>query len=237
MAPPISLDYTAPVKPFRPEELLGPLNEHERVHAPAVLYAAGHRDWLLEAVPRVSIVGARQASPDGLRRATKLATQLVEQGVTIVSGLAKGIDAAAHVAALEREGRTIAVIGTPLTEVYPREHRALQARLATEHLVLSQFPPNSPVQRHNFPLRNRTMALISHASVIVEATESSGSLSQGWEALRLGRPLFLARSVFDQGLQWPEQMMAYGAMVLEQVDDVLDVLPRSSVDDLLAAIA
>ena len=209
------------------EELLGPLNEVETKYAPKCLYAVGDQE-LLRAGPRVAIIGSRQASEAGLRRATKLARELVEAGVTIVSGLAEGIDTAAHQAALDAKGRTVAVIGTPLNISYPAKNRSLQARLADEQLVISQFAPGTPTQPKNFPHRNRTLALISHASVIIEAGESSGSLSQGWEALRLGRPLFLLQSILDnEALHWPAELIEYGASVLGRTEDVLDLIPPS----------
>ncbi|MBI4959082.1 MAG: DNA-protecting protein DprA [Desulfovibrio sp.] len=210
-----------------PEELLGPLNDVEGRNAPKLLFIAGNRD-LVWAGPRVAVIGARKASEDGIRRSRRLARELAENGVTVVSGLAEGIDTAAHQAAIESGGRTIAVIGTPLDKAYPAANRGLQARLAEQYLVVSQFALGTPTQPKNFPLRNRTMALISHASVIIEAGESSGSLSQGWEALRLGRPLFLLRSIVENpALKWPAQMLDYGASVLSGVDELLDAIPCS----------
>jgi DNA processing protein len=219
-----------------PEELLGPLNSLEKLYAPARLFVAGHFEWLRQP-RRVAVVGARRVSADGVKRAAKLARILVEHQAIVVSGLAEGIDIAAHSAAIEAGGRTIAVIGTPLSEVYPAKHRDLQARLMREHLVVSQFPAGQATTRRNFPMRNRTMALICEASVIVEAGEGSGSLSQGWEALRLGRPLFLMASILDTpGLSWPKTMIDYGAMVLREPEDLLSQ-PPEAVDDPLAVIA
>jgi len=223
-------------KAHRPEELLGPLNPEEQRYAPKALHVAGHPEWLRQS-PKVAVVGSRDASPDGLKRAAKLARVLVSHRAIVVSGLARGIDAAAHQAGIAAGGRTIAVIGTPLAETYPATHRALQQELMRDHLVVSQFAPGQPTSRRNFPLRNRTMALISDASVIVEAGEGSGSLSQGWEALRLGRPLFLMKSIFDRpGLVWPRTMRQYGAMILEAPEQLLAQLPEP-VDDPLAALA
>ena len=208
-----------------PESVLGPLNDLERKHLPDRLYLAGDAA-LLQRRPRVSIVGARNASPEGIRRAAKLARNLVEKDVVVVSGLAAGIDTAAHEAAIKAGGRTIAVIGTSLDKTYPRKNTDLQAFIASEHLVVSQFPPGYPTTRSNFPRRNRTMALIVDASVIVEAGDSSGSLSQGWEALRLNRELFIMRSILEQpDLTWPDEMKDYGAQVLESPEALLDVLP------------
>lgn len=211
-----------------PEQLLGPLNEVERKHAPKQLFAAGDIEMLHHAA-RVSIVGARKASPEGLRRARKLSSLLAARGVVVVSGLAEGIDTAAHTAALESSGgKTVAVLGTPLDQTYPKSNAELQERLVHEQLVLSQFPSGKPVQKGNFPTRNRTMALISDATVIIEAGETSGSLHQGWEALRLGRPLFIAKSIVENpSLTWPAKMLEYGAYVLsdETFDELLALLP------------
>ena len=215
-----------------PTDLLGPLNLEEQRYAPKELFAAGHAEWLRQQ-PRVAVVGARKASPDGVKRAAQLARVLVEHRAAVVSGLAEGIDAAAHTAAIEAGGRTIAVIGTPLSTTYPKHHYELQQRLMREHLVLSQFPEGYPTSRKSFPLRNRLMALISDASVIVEASDGSGSLSLGWEVLRLGRPLFLMASILDRrDLAWPETMIEYGAMVLRSPGDLLAALPEF-VDDPL----
>lgn len=218
------------------ETHFGKLNEFERKHAPEEFYFAGDVSLLDRRRPKVSIVGSREASEEGLRRAAKLAKQLVEANVIVVSGLARGIDAAAHMSAIQAGGHTIAVIGTPLNKVYPKEHAPLQERIAREHLVVSQFAPGRPVGRHNFPMRNRTMALIVDASVIIEAGDGSGTLSQGWEALRLNRALFLAKSVVDRpGLKWPHEMLDYGAHVLTDVDDLLACLPYGDPLDALSA--
>jgi DNA processing protein len=221
---------------FTPEQLLGPLNPLEQHHAPKRLFVAGHAEWLSER-PRVSIVGSRRSSMAGLKRAARLARVLTDHNVLVVSGLAEGIDWSAHVAAIEAGGRTIAVIGTSLSNAYPAKHRALQEQMMRDHLVVSQFPGGHPTSRRNFPMRNRTMALLSDASVIVEAGEGSGSLSQGWEALRLGRPLFLMASILERrDLSWPKTMLDYGALVLKNPSELLARLP-ARVDDPLSAIA
>lgn len=215
----------------RIEMLLGPLNEVERKHAPEVLHVAGD-EHLLQVVPKVSIVGTRTPSPEGLRRAARLARELSAHDVVVVSGLAKGIDTAAHLAAIKANGRTIAVLGNPLDQFYPRENADLQRRIAEEHLVVSQFPSGHPSGRTNFPRRNRTMALLTDATVIVEAGEGSGTISQGWEALRLGRRLFVMRSVMENpNLKWPAEMRQYGAETLSETQELLDALPESA--DLL----
>jgi DNA processing protein len=220
-----------------PEELLGPLNEVESKYAPKVLFAPGDADMLRHAAC-VSVVGCRKASADGLRRAKRLSMLLVGRGIVVVSGLADGIDTAAHTGALEANGRTVAVLGTPLDETHPKKNAALQQRLMREQLALSQFPHGMAVQCGNFPIRNRTMALISDATVIVEAGETSGSLSQGWEGLRLGRPLFIAKSVIDDPLlTWSRQMLHYGASVLsdETLDEIFALLPDRALAEQFSA--
>lgn len=200
----------------KPADLLGGLTDVEAKYAPAQLFAAGNLE-LLRRGPRVSIVGSRQASEEGVARAQMLARSLARRDIIVVSGLAKGIDRAAHEGAMNAGGATVAVLGTPLDEVYPKEHAALQARIAREHLVVSQFASGSRVYRTNFPARNRTMALLTDATIIVEAGETSGTLHQGWEALRLGRLLFLMESVAKDGrLTWPAKMIHHGAQVLSR---------------------
>jgi len=212
-----------------PEELLGTLNDVERKNAPRCLFVAGD-PTLLAHGSRVSVVGSRKASAEALTRTRSLVAALVERGIVVVSGLAEGIDTAAHEMALAHGGHTFAVLGTPLDQFYPVRNRALQERLMQGELVISQFAPGSPVQPKNFPMRNRTMALLSDATVIVEAGEKSGTLHQGWEALRLGRLLFLLESVAaNPKLSWPAEMIRYGAQVLsrENLELVLEEMPET----------
>jgi len=121
---------------------------------------------------------------------------------------------------------TIAVIGTPLNKTYPKENSELQKEIMKNHLVISQYPVGYSTTPKDFVLRNRTMALISDATVIVEAGNSSGSLHQGWETLRIGRPLFICKSVVQNNeLKWPKEMIKYGAMELDKPIDILENLP------------
>lgn len=221
-----------------PEQLLGPLNEVEQKNAPKTLFVAGDAS-ILEEGARVSIVGARKSSPEGLKRAAKLASLLAHRGIVVVSGLAEGIDTAAHESAIKHGGRTIAVLGTPLDQVYPKKNAELQHTIIRDHLAVSQYPQGYPVQPKNFPLRNRTMALLSDATVIMEATDTSGSLHQGWEALRLGRLLFIAKSITENArLTWPEKMLHYGARILsdETIDEFFDLLPVRMAESFDAGI-
>ena len=207
------------------EELVGPLNDVEKKYAPKELYIAGKLSIPLPS-PRSAVIGSRKASSEGLKAASDIARTLARRGVIIVSGLAEGIDTSAHKATIEEGGHTIAVLGTPLDRVYPKENFQLQDVIMHNHLAISQFPIGYPIQPKNFVLRNRTMALISNASIIVEAGDASGSLHQGWEALRLGRPLFIWSSTMNNSsLSWPKKMAMYGAMELTDPEEVLDVLP------------
>jgi len=210
-----------------PEKLLGPLNDVERKYAPPEIFATGPIEIPLPR-PRVAIVGSRKASATGLEVATGIAKTLSRRGVIIVSGLAEGIDTAAHEATIEEKGRTIGVVGTALDQSYPKENSKLQHEMMTNHLVISQFPIGYPTRPENFVMRNRTMALVANASIIVEAGETSGSLHQGWEALRLGRPLFIWKSILNNpSLSWPKKMMGYGALGLDDPEQVVDALPSS----------
>lgn len=208
--------------------LLGrPLNDVERKFAPRTLNVKGPMQIPLPR-PRVSIVGSRKASQEGIAAAGIIAKNLARMEVVIVSGLAEGIDTSAHLAAIAAGGRTIAVIGTPLNKTYPKRNFELQQKIMQDHLAISQFPIGNATTPKDFVLRNRTMALISDATIIVEAGDSSGSLHQGWEALRLGRSLFIWKSILnDSRLTWPEKMMQYGAMELSNPTDALEVLPSA----------
>jgi DNA processing protein len=169
----------------------------------APLYLAGDRTLL--DLPAVALVGSRQASPAGLRRAYQLARDLARHGVVVMSGLAAGIDRAAHEAALAHGGRTIAVT---LARAYPAAHAALQARLAREHLVVSPFAPGTRTRPAHFPARNRVMARLALATVVLEAGDASGSLHQVAESVRAGRPVFIARSVAsDPRFTWPARYL------------------------------
>lgn len=204
------------------EKIFRPLNEAERKFAPSALYVKGDVSLLAKGT-RVSIIGSRDSSKEGLARTRKLVKSLVSQGVIIVSGLAKGIDTAAHQTAIDEGGKTIAVLGTPLSQVSPVENRALQNLIGKDHLLISQFQEGKPVSKGNFPMRNRLMALISDATIIMEAKDGSGTTHQGWEALRLARPLWIPKSMADNAeLKWPKEFLHYGAEILS--DDTLEDL-------------
>lgn len=217
----------------RTVELLGPLNAVEQKFAPQALWTQGDTA-LLSRHPRVAIVGTRSPSAEGERRTRRLVKELVNVNAVIVSGLAQGVDTIAHTQALALGGRTIAVLGTPLDDVFPAANASLQERIGESDLLVSEFAPRSTVARGNFPRRNRTMALVSDASVIIEAGATSGTVSQGWEAIRLGRPLFLLKSLVDAGLPWPREMIEHGAFVLNDMADLLDVLPTDEIREAVS---
>jgi len=208
--------------------LLGrPLNDIEEKYEPKVIYYKGTMEIPLPCA-RVSIIGSRRPSEKGLLEAEEITKILIENRAIIVSGLAKGIDTIAHQTAMKYGGRTIAVIGTPLNKVYPKENQKLQEDIMKNHLVISQYQVGHKTTPKDFVLRNRTMALISDASVIVEAGETSGSLYQGWETLRLGRPLFICKTVVrNPELEWPKKMLKYGAIELDEPADILENLPSN----------
>ena len=214
-------------KKITPEELIGPLNDIEKKFAPSYLFLKGNIE-LIDARPRVSIIGTRHPSEKGINNTVVLTKFLVKNDILIVSGLALGIDSVAHRTAINNSGNTIAVLGTPLDKYYPKQNSELQDEIAKNHLLISQFPAGTPIQPKNFPMRNRTMALLSHASIIVEANEGSGTLHQGWEALRLGRPLFIIEDILkNKELKWPYKLMEYGAKILpiSKPEIVLESLP------------
>lgn len=172
----------------------------------------------------VAVVGTRQASAAGLAEAQSLARQLASRGVTVLSGLARGIDAAAHQAALDAGGRTIAVMGTGINRVYPAEHRDLAERIVEKGALVSQFWPDSPPAKWSFPMRNVVMSGLAVGTVVVEASSTSGAKMQARLALEHGKRLFLVESLVMRE-EWAKRYAEHpGATVVQSVDDVVDVL-------------
>jgi DNA processing protein len=171
----------------------------------------------------VAVVGTRKPTEAGLRRAHDIAAGLARQGTTVVSGLAEGIDSAAHIAAMDSGGRTVAVIGTGIRRYYPPANRELQERIGREHLVLSQFWPDAAPTRHSFPMRNAVMSGYAAATVVVEASYRSGARMQARLALEHGRPVFLLDSLLDH--DWAQDYAGRpGAHVVHDAQGVLAVL-------------
>lgn len=194
-------------------------------HPVELLYYRGV--WELTERRSVAVVGARKASAEGMARARKLARALVERDFVVVSGLAAGIDTAAHEAALDAGAPTIAVIGTPISDCYPGENRPLQDLIAREHLLISQVPvlryrrQEPRRNRYFFPERNVTMSALTEATIIVEASDTSGTLTQARAALHQGRKLFILNSCFDKpGLTWPSRFEKQGAIRVRDFDDL-----------------
>jgi DNA processing protein len=199
-------------------------------HPLEFLYYQGNWD-LVFSPRRIAIVGTRHPSDEGMRRTAKLVAMLVKEKYTIVSGLAAGVDTVAHEAAIKCGGDTIAVIGTPLDQVYPKQNVELQRQIAREHLLISQVPvlvsANRPptFTRMFFPERNITMSALTQATVIVEAGETSGTLIQARAALKQKRKLFILNSNFGvKGLTWPHKYEEKGAIRVKDFDDILDHL-------------
>ncbi|MDR0471822.1 MAG: DNA-protecting protein DprA [Nitrososphaerota archaeon] len=210
-------------------ELIRPLNDVEKKHAPEQVYIAGKLPIPLTS-PRAAIIGSRKASQQGLEVASTIAKFLAQNKVIIVSGLAEGIDTAAHTSTIEAKGQTVAVLGTPLNKVYPKTNSKLQERIIQEHLAISQFPNEYPILPRNFILRNKTMAIISDASIIIEAGSTSGTIHQGWEAIRLRRPLFIWHQLIqDTTLTWPKKMVEYGAIEFSDPKEILEALPPQQI--------
>jgi DNA processing protein len=173
--------------------------------APPLLYIAGA--LAPDDVRGVAIIGTRQPTPKALARARRAATALSDAGITIVSGLAAGVDAAAHAATLDAGGRTIAVIASGLNHAYPRDNADLQGRIAEDGAVISQFAPDTPPARRNFPIRNAVTAGLALALLLIEASPDSGSLITARHALRYGRPVYLPGSLLEHG--WARDLAAH----------------------------
>jgi DNA processing protein len=202
---------------------------HDAEYPLALLYYQGN--WDLVYTRGVSVVGTRKPSLEGIKRTNKLVKQLVEAGFTIFSGLAAGIDTAAHLAAIRNGGSTVAVIGTPLYQPYPKENSPLQKEIGKNHLLISQVPVVSygergiQFNRIFFPERNKTMSALSEATIIVEAGETSGTLIQAKAALKQGRKVFILNSNFENPeVTWPHRLQKAGAIRVQDFSDILQVL-------------
>ena len=171
--------------------------------APPVLFARGS---LVPDDSAVSVVGSRKASDQGLKIAATVARELVGRGITVAAGLALGIDTAAHRAALDAGGRTVAVIGTGINKTYPASNKALHAEIAQRGLLLSQFWPDAPPQRHTFLMRNATMSGYGIATFVVEAGEKSGARAQARMAVEHGRPVILTELVHERN-EWAKALV------------------------------
>lgn len=195
---------------------------------PPFLFARGE---LRDQDPAVAVVGSRNASPKGLALATEVTERLVAEGFTIASGLAAGIDAAAHKAALQEGGRTVAFIATGINNSYPAVNRHLQSAVAERGLVLSQFWPDAPPQKANFLQRNTLIAAYSLAAVVIEAGENSGARNLARQAVELSRPLILTDLVVDAN-DWARRLLSIAAVhKAAGPADVVEIVNRLSAEE------
>jgi DNA processing protein len=194
-------------------------------HPIELLYYQGY--WDLVETRCIAVVGSRKPSEEGIKRAERLARLLAEDGFTVVSGLAAGVDSIAHHTAIRLGAPTIAVIGTPLSATYPRDNEELQSVIARDHLLISQVPvcryfdQDWRINRTFFPERNVTMSALTEATIIVEASDTSGTLTQARAALKQKRKLFILDSCFEvEGLKWPHTYEKRGAIRVKDYDDI-----------------
>lgn len=245
-APSLMLEELLRLTPAQVEQVKNPLTHHvrERVAAlrntviatedeayppllreiadpPLVLHFRGDASCL--ARPMMAIVGSRRASPYAINVARHLSRQLAAAGFVIVSGLARGVDAAAHYACLEAGGTTVAVFGTGIDVTYPRNHDRLAERIAAHGALISEFPPGTPPLAENFPMRNRVISGLSAGVIVVEASARSGSLITARMAAEQGRDVFaVPGSIFASGSEGAHRLIQSGAKLVHDVADVLE---------------
>ncbi|MFC5369847.1 DNA-processing protein DprA [Arcanobacterium bovis] len=207
-----------------------------QVHeSPALLFYTGR---LRQSMNSVSIVGSRHANQSALNRAQNIAEFLAHRGYTIISGLAKGIDTAAHQSALDADGYTVAVMGTGIDKTYPAENIRLRQKIEEQNgCIVTQFLPGSPPTKQSFPMRNVTMSGLSQATIVVTASEYSGTRGQAKRALLHGRNVFLLPDVVDN-TQWGKEMLSQpGVYAVTSYDDLYAHLNTIDNDvQLLASI-
>jgi DNA processing protein len=192
--------------------------------SPPVLYVKGKfvpadREWT------IAIVGTRRATVYGRQAAEVLASELARNGITIVSGLARGIDAVAHEAALKAGGRTLGVLACGIDQVYPFEHTKLVARMVEQGAVLSETPVGSPPEGGNFPARNRIISGLSLGTIVIEADETSGALITADRALEQGREVFaVPGNIFSRTSLGTNRLLKEGATLVTSAEDVMEAL-------------
>lgn len=213
------LDFISVLDPRYPNRL------RQVVDMPPFLFAEGalRQDEL-----GVSVVGSRRASEDALAFARETASMLVHDNLTVIAGLAAGVDTAAHRQTLDEGGRTVAFIGTGITRQYPPANRDLQREIGERGLILSQFWPEQGPTKYTFPMRNASMSGYGVATVVVQAGEHSGTRIQARQAQQHGRPVILRDQVVNT-TQWGHDLVSKpGVYVVSTVDDV-----RNAIDDIL----
>ena len=209
------IDWAAPDYPAALQAIHGP---------PPLLYLRGRREALT--TRQVAIVGSRNATREGLDNATRFAAELARLGFAVTSGLALGIDAAAHRGAVEAGGTTIAVLATGVDEIYPRQHSHLAAALCEQGALVSEMPPGTPPRAPHFPRRNRIITGLSCGVLVVEASLRSGSLISARHALEQGRDVFaVPGSIHNPQARGCNQLLRQGARLVESVQDIVEELP------------
>lgn len=227
------LDFLSVLDPAFPRRL------HDIMQTPPFLFAQGH---LVPDDQGFSVVGSRKASAGGLRFAEEIATYLAREDLTVISGMAAGIDTAAHQAALAAGGRTVAFVATGVNKTYPAANRALHEAIADLGLVLSQFWPDAPPQKHTFLMRNALMSGYGLASIIVEAGETSGARAQARMAVEHGRPVILTESVVARN-EWAKKLVerpsVYTASDIGDIDRLVTLIREepARVDSALRELA
>jgi len=199
-----------------------PLNLRTIFNLPPFLFYVGQLDAPNDA-RSVAVVGTRKPSMEGLKQASRMSRLLAERGITVLSGLARGIDTQAHLAALEANGRTVSVLGSGLRRIYPKENKPLADRIAKQGAVVSQFWPDSPPNQYNFPRRNVTMSGMGQGTVVIEAAATSGAKMQARLALEHGKQVFLIRRLVTQQA-WAQNYLKRGAVEVSEVEDIVSRL-------------
>lgn len=197
--------------------------------APVALWVAGDASLLLR--PQVAVIGSRSAGPVGLANARAFARDLTAAGLVVTSGLADGVDGAAHAAALEAGGPTIAVVGTGPDRIYPRKHLALARAIVDQGAMATEFPPGTSARPDHFPRRNRIIAGLSLGTLVIEAGEKSGSLITARFAAEQGREVFaVPGSIHNPLAEGCHRLIADGARLVQRADDVVQVLAPAALE-------
>jgi DNA processing protein len=189
-----------------------------------LLYLQGNSALL--STPALAVVGSRNPTPQGKENARSFSAHLSQAGLTIVSGMAMGIDGEAHEGGLTGSGRTVAVVGTGLDRVYPRRHLELAHRIASQGLIISEYPLGMPPLPGNFPLRNRIISGLTRGTLVVEAALQSGSLITARLASEAGRDVFaIPGSIHSPQSRGCHALIKQGAKLVDSAQDILDELP------------
>ncbi len=207
-----------------------PARLREISQPPPILYLRG--DFVQEDAWAVAIVGTRRVTSYGRQVTEEIATFLAQNGVTVVSGLARGVDGIAHQAALNAGGRTFAVLGSGVDRIYPPEHRNLAEAIIGSGAILSDYPPDTPPEASNFPPRNRIISGLSMGTIVIEAGETSGALITANFSAEQGREVFaVPGNIFAPQSKGPNRLLQQGAHLLLKPRDILEVLDLTRVTE------